>query len=84
MRLPARVHLPFGYVVLVRQITDAEMRGLDEDGDLHDGLWDVESRTIYVRLALPIRRRRYILSHELGHALWDWQHALMNDGAMNP
>ena len=84
MRLPSRVHFPFGYVVRVRQVTDAEMRALEDDEESCDGMWDSETRTIYVRAALPMRRRRYILGHELGHALWDWQHDLMNEKAMVP
>lgn len=84
MRLPARVCLPFGYVVLVRQVSDQEMRAQDDDGDLNDGLWDCETRTIYVRSALPMKRRRYILAHELGHCLWDYQHAMFDEGAFKP
>lgn len=82
MRIPRSVTFPFGYVVQVRQVTDAEMTA--EDEDCPDGLWDVETRTIYVRSAIPIRRRKYILGHELGHALWDWQHEMFNEGAAKP
>lgn len=81
VRLPARVVLPFGYVVTVRQLTDAEMDSL-EDGAATDGQWDVETRTIQIRKSLPLRRKRYILGHELGHALWDWQHECLDLGQM--
>lgn len=75
MRLPKRVVLPFGYVVSVKQRPDSEMEG-------QDGLWDVETRTISIRKSLPLRRRRYILIHELGHALWDSQHQHLDCGYM--
>jgi Zn-dependent peptidase ImmA (M78 family) len=84
MRLPTRVHLPFGYIVLVKVVSDAEMRNLCEEGEALDGLWDASTRTIYIRRSLPERRRKYLLSHEMGHALWDWQHAMMDEGAMAP
>lgn len=75
MRLPKRVVLPFGYVVKIKQRPDSEMEG-------QDGLWDVETRTISIRKALSLRRRRYILIHELGHALLDAQHECLDKGMM--
>lgn len=87
MRLPTRVNLPFGYDVLIKQVSDAEMLVAidgEEPEDVTDGAWLVDTRTIYIRKSLPAARKRYILSHELGHALWDWQHECMNWGAMQP
>ena len=84
VRLPTRIHLPFGYTVLVKQITDAEMILHDEDGELQDGLWDVELRTIFVRRSLPLTRRKYILGHEILHAVNDWVHDCLNEEAMKP
>ena len=87
MRLPTRVHFPFGYIVHIRQVTDAEIiAAVDGEGpeDMADGCWMVDTRTIYIRKSLPLRRRRYILSHELGHALWDWQHDCLDANAMRP
>jgi Zn-dependent peptidase ImmA (M78 family) len=84
MRLPSRVTLPFGYVVLVKELTDAEMRAEEEAGELCDGLWDAEAKTIFVRKDLPLKRKRYILWHELGHALWDGQHCCFDEGAFKP
>ncbi len=87
MRIPSRVQFPFGYDVLIRQVSDAEMLDVleaEEPQDISDGAWIVDTRTIYIRKALPVQRRKYILSHELGHALWDWQHECMNWGAMKP
>lgn len=88
MRLPARVRFPFGYTVTIRQITDREMRDHsdDEPGEpvSLDGLWDVDSRTIYLRKCLPVRRKRYILGHELMHAFLDWTHHSLNTGDSKP
>lgn len=84
MRLPKRVTLPFGYVVKVVEASDTEIAQQTEDCEVCDGLWDCETRTIYVRASLPLKRRRYILAHELGHCLWDFQHEMLDHGAMQP
>lgn len=77
MRLPRKVTLPFGYVVKVALVTDKEMLdAMDEDdpAELADGLWDVDSRIVYVRRSLPFKRKAEVLGHELDHALNDWRH----------
>ncbi len=77
LRIPNQVVLPFGYRIPVRQLSDAEMDMRDSNAD---GIWDDDTKTIYVRKRLPVTRRRYILAHELGHAWLDWQHRYMDDG----
>ncbi len=77
LRIPNQVVLPFEYRITVRQLSDAEMDKLDENAD---GIWDDDTKTIYIRKRLPVTRRRYILAHELGHAWLDWQHRYMDDG----
>jgi Zn-dependent peptidase ImmA (M78 family) len=77
MRIPSRVILPFGYRISVRQLSDTEMDRRDSNAD---GIWDDESKTIYLRKRLPVTRRRYILAHELGHAWLDWQHRHLDNG----
>ncbi|CAI4033613.1 MAG TPA: ImmA/IrrE family metallo-endopeptidase [Nitrospiraceae bacterium] len=77
LRIPAHVILPFGYRILVKQVTDSEMDARDKDAD---GIWDSDTRTIYIRKRLPVTRRRYILAHELGHAWLDWQHRHLDNG----
>lgn len=77
LRIPNQVVLPFGYRISVRQLSDAEMDKRDPNAD---GIWDDETKTIYVRKRLAVTRRRYILAHELGHAWLDWQHRYMDDG----
>ena len=76
-RIPPRVRLPFGYVVRVLQIADSDM---DQVAASADACWDDESRTILIRRSLPIKRRRYLLAHELGHAWLDWQHRYLDEG----
>lgn len=76
-RIPSRVVFPFGYRVKIKQVTDTEMNEQAADAD---GLWEEETRTIYIRKNLPITRRRYLLAHELFHAWLDWQHLYMDKG----
>lgn len=77
VRIPNKVILPFGYHIMIRQVTDSEMDRQDANAD---GIWDNEAKTIYIRKRLPVTRRRYILAHELGHAWLDWQHRYLDDG----
>ncbi len=77
LRIPSRVVFPFGYRISVRQLSDAEMNKRDANAD---GIWDDETKTIFIRKRLPVTRRRYILAHELGHAWLDWQHRYMDNG----
>ena len=77
LRIPSRVVFPFGYRISIRQVTDAEMDTRDANAD---GIWDSDTRTIYIRKRLLVTRRRYILAHELGHAWLDWQHRYLDDG----
>jgi Zn-dependent peptidase ImmA (M78 family) len=80
MRLPRRVVLPFGYVVTVKLATSREMD--DAGGSDCDGLWDCDSRRILIRKRLAAARRRWVLVHELFHALNDMQHAFRNQGKL--
>src|SRR5574341_431967 len=69
-RLPSRVRLPFGYDIRVVLTSDREMLdAMDEDdkSELADGLWDVDTRTIYVRRSLGFKRKAEVLGHELDH-----------------
>jgi Zn-dependent peptidase ImmA (M78 family) len=49
-----------------------------------DGLWDDETRTIWIMQNLPTKRLRYVLAHELHHAIVDYLHHLFNEGAACP
>lgn len=87
MRLPKSVRFPFGYVCRVKQVTTTEMKQLadvesSDADDIPDGLWEVDTQTIYIIKSLPVRRKRYVLGHELAHAFFDWQHFCLDSGAM--
>lgn len=85
MRFPKRLTLPFGYTVAIKEVTDGEMRDMDDcDVRTSDGCWDVDSRTIYIVKTLSPRRKRYILGHELFHALIDYQHHILDEGRAKP
>jgi len=82
MRLPRTLVFPFGYRVKVKLATKAKM--MEVCGDAPDGLWLVEERTIYIRKRLPMARKRYILAHEMQHALNDFAHEMLDLGTMKP
>lgn len=79
MRLPKTLVFPFGYRVKVKVVTPTQM-SQEFDCSNADGLWDVESRTIYLSSRVPVKRRRAVLIHEMYHALADFQHQMMDDG----
>ena len=41
MRIPNKVVLPFGYHIMIRQVTDSEMDRQDANAD---GIWDNEAK----------------------------------------
>lgn len=87
MRLPSKIVFPFGYVVLIREISDQEMRLEVEAGQDEfppDGLFDAETRTIFIRRGLSLGRKKYILSHEMIHLLADYQHEMLDEGIFKP
>lgn len=91
MRLPASVRFPFGYVVRVRLVTAAEMESAEsccncfaKPDEVPDGSWDCSERTIRICKGQPVTRQRYILGHELQHALLDFNHHHLNAGSMKP
>ena len=85
-RIPHTVVFPFGYRVGVRQVSRAELRAMDDDDDTDDldAWFDGDARVIYIDRSLPIRRRRYLLTHELSHAWADWQHYCLDIGVARP
>lgn len=78
MRLPRTIVFPFGYTIRFRYATAAEMKA--HDAEELDGFWDADSRTIYVRKRLPAKRLRYMIGHEIDHAVNDWRHRMQDDG----
>ena len=80
--IPARVVLPFGYIVTIKQISDAEMDKMlerDKAGEPCDGYWNVDNRTLYVLKKMLMKRKRYIVAHDMIHAVNDWMHQCMDD-----
>lgn len=86
-RIPRTVRLPFGYTVKVRNVSSAEMRDAIDaapDEELPDGAWVSDDMTIYLLGSTPLRRRRYVLCHELQHAVTDLTHQQLIDGVGKP
>lgn len=70
-RIPRTVRLP-GIVIAVHELPDTEMT---HDGELCDGYFNysIEDGTswIDIRKNLPITKKRYVLIHEIQHAIVD-------------
>jgi len=90
-RIPSRVVFPFGYRITVKLVSRREIKELDFErcencgheingGVDHDGLYDDQTRTVYVVRTLTPKRKRYILLHELDHAWNDYKHAMLDEG----
>lgn len=76
--IPKSVTLPWGYKIKIRVVSRPEI------GEDVDGLWDEEKREITICRDLPVKRKRYVLAHELQHAWLDWQHHCFNIGVIDP
>jgi Zn-dependent peptidase ImmA (M78 family) len=79
-RLPGIVHLPFDFRIKIRPVGRKVLnaKGLSDA----DGGWCVDERTIYIFSRLSGREKRYVLGHELVHALIDWIHFCTQTGVM--
>lgn len=77
--LPASVRLPFGYTIAIKVVGRRHLKRVAK-GDVM-GCWDVDTRTIYVDRAMTEKEQRYVLTHEMAHALADWQHHALDGGA---
>lgn len=78
MRLPTRIHFPFGFVIRVKQITKREI----EDMIGYDALagWVSSDRTIYLTRSRGTKLKRGDLAHELAHAIVDYTDFLLTNG----
>jgi Zn-dependent peptidase ImmA (M78 family) len=69
-RIPDHIVLP-GLLVRVKQVpaSDPELQGAD-------ATWDYDDTTavITIKRSVPIKRKRYLLLHELIHVLADYHH----------
>ena len=75
LSIPRSVRFPFGYKVAVRLVTAKQVE--KANGQAAHGCWDGGKRTIYIDRALAPLERRYVMSHEMIHALADWQHYVL-------
>jgi Zn-dependent peptidase ImmA (M78 family) len=58
-------------LVTVAQLATATGWSLEECRRT-DGAWLYDTKTIDIRSSLPAKQRRYVLGHELLHAVNDW------------
>lgn len=70
-RLPRRVHI-LDHTITIRQL---DKRAFDAEwGEDVDATWEDAERRINIRRHLPYKQKRYLLLHELVHALNDLTH----------
>jgi len=80
--LPKQVDLGFA-VVHVKYVGDKKLR---EEGECEDdeatpeGLWVDIDDTIYIRKSMSLARKRYIILHELVHAMIDLRDQFAREG----
>lgn len=77
-RIPAVVHLPFGYDVRVLQVSKRDCEAAVGVNALAG--WVSDERTVYLTKSRPIKLRRADLAHELQHVMTDYLHALISMG----
>jgi len=70
--------LPHGFKIYTRQLAPMQMKA--RHGEDYDGIWDLDTMTIDIKKSLSRERKWYVYSHELMHAINDWQHWLINQG----
>lgn len=76
-RVPEQIVLP-GLVVQVRQVNRStpELEGADGSWEYTGG-----TATIYVCKSMGIKRKRYIILHELQHGMTDYLHDCLDNHA---
>lgn len=75
MRVPRKIHLPFGWDITVKQLSQ---EALNEYADDHVyGLWEIDTRTIYLSKDLSFTQKIDTLLHECDHALNDCRAAAL-------
>lgn len=81
-KLPKNVLLPGGFKITISLVDDLKMAELI--GQEYDAVWFDREATIYIRKDLPLPTQWYMLSHEMLHAVADWQHKLIRSGVARP
>lgn len=83
-RIPKQIVLP-GLLVTVRQLppdnpalgrTPACRACGSQESDGADATWEYDETTAVINInrKCSIRRKRYLVIHELGHVMWDYLH----------
>jgi Zn-dependent peptidase ImmA (M78 family) len=75
--LPASIRLPGNYVIRVKMRAPSTLRR-EAKGECY-GYWDGKTRTICIDKTASPRKQRYTLTHEMVHALADWQHVYLEE-----
>lgn len=76
--IPRVFTFPQEFRIVTRQVKPTKMRELH--GEDYDGIWDVDNMCIDLKRNLPLPRKWFVYSHELVHAINDWQLWLINQG----
>jgi len=76
--IPRVWELPHGFVIRTMQLSPTAMKA--KHGADYDGIWDSDMRSIDIKKSISKERKWYVYSHELLHAVNDWQHWLINRG----
>ena len=79
--LPQRVRLPFGYVITIKAVAPSTLKRVAKEEVW--GCWDGTTRTIYVDKTANPRKQRYVLTHEMMHAIAEWQHLVLEEDQTN-
>ena len=83
-RIPSRIVLPFGFRITIKQVSPKDPLLHVADDEYLDGAWYADERMIVLNKALPPRKRRYLFTHELAHALADFQHEMFLTNKAKP
>jgi Zn-dependent peptidase ImmA (M78 family) len=73
--LPTKIDLRFAliHVELVSRERMREEAECEDDEPTPEGLWDVDTDTVFVGKWLRSKRKREVMMHELAHACLDWR-----------
>jgi hypothetical protein len=76
-RIPKSLTLPFGYRVTIREVPKKDLEDCYAD-------WQSDTRTIRIQKSLSVAQKRYLLWHELLHAVHDAAHSALDLGKAQP
>lgn len=82
--IPKQIRLPFGYTITVKQLDDRSFDDTVGEVDYAYAHWNVNLKTIYLRKSQSTALKSYFLTHELIHAVLDWQHNTLQQVRLVP